>query len=344
MTPRERVLTALAHRPPDRTPRDFWAEPPTWKRLLAHLGHDDRHRALDLLGIDIRHLEAPGPAEREIGPGVFQNFWGERYVYRPTPWGPMREDMPGALSGVKDQADIERFDWPTPDALDYSTLADQCRRFENHALLYGFADIWQRPALVRGWEGMFVDMVEHPEWVHALSRKFTDFYKEDYTRAAAATGGWIDIYLLISDLGSQAGPLISPAMFRQFVAPYIREMADCIHGLGGKVLYHSCGCIRRFIPDLIELGVDILDPIQPVGPEMAPDRLKADFGDRLCFHGGLDMQRLLPHGSPDEVSAEARRYCETLGSDGGYILGPAHLFQPDVPPENILAVYEGAGG
>lgn len=340
MTPRERVLTALAHRQPDRTPRDFWAEPPTWKRLLAHLGHDDRQRALDLMEIDIRHLDAPGPAEREISPGVFQNFWGERYVYRSTPWGPMREDMPGALSGVKDQADIERFAWPTPDALDYSTLADQCRRLENHALLYGFADIWQRPALVRGWEGMFVDMVEHPEWVHALSRKFTDFYKEDYTRAAAATGGRIDLYLLISDLGSQTGPLISPAMFRQFVAPYIREMADCIHGLGGKVLYHSCGCIRRFIPELIELGVDILDPIQPVGPEMAPERLKADFGERLCFHGGIDMQRLLPHGTPDEVRAGARRYCDVLGRDGGYILGPAHLFQPDVPPENILAVYD----
>lgn len=340
MTPRERVLTALAHRQPDRTPRDFWAEPPTWKRLLAHLGHDNRQRALDQMAIDIRHLEVSGPAEREIKPGVFQNLWGERYVYRFTPWGPMREDMPGALAGVKDQADIERFEWPTPDALDYSTLADQCRRLENHALLYGFADIWQRPALVRGWEGMFVDMVENPDWVHALSRKFTAFYKEDYARAAAASGGRIDIYLLISDLGSQTGPLISPAMFRQFVAPYIREMADCIHGLGAKVLYHSCGCIRRFIPDLIELGVDILDPIQPAGPEMAPDRLKADFGDRLCFHGGIDMQRLLPHGSPDEVRAERRRYCDMLGRDGGYILGPAHLFQPDVPPENILAVYD----
>ena len=87
------------------------------------------------------------------------------------------------------------------------------------------------------------------------------------------------------------------------------------------------------------MGVDVLDPIQPIGPEMAPERLKADFGDRLCFHGGIDMQRLLPHGTPAEVRAEVRRYCESLGRDGGYILAPAHLFQPDVPPENILAVY-----
>ena len=339
MTPRERVLTALDHRTPDRTPRDFWAEPPTWRRLLAHVGHDDRDRVLDELGIDIRHLEVAGPAERELGGGLFQNFWGERYVYRQTPWGPMREDAPGALSDAGSMAALEAFDWPTPDRFDYAPLAARCRRWPTHALLYGFADIWQRPALVRGWEGMFVDMVERPGWVHFLSRRFTDFYKEDYTRAAEATAGRIDLYLLISDLGSQNGPLVSAAMFREFVAPYIREMADCIHGLGGKVLYHSCGAIGPFIPELIQLGVDVLDPIQPVRAEMSPERLKAEFGARLCFHGGIDMQHLLPRGTPDQVRAEARRYCETLGRDGGYILGPAHLFQPDVPPENILAVY-----
>lgn len=340
MTPRERMLTALSHRPPDRTPRDFWAEEPAWRRLFAHLGHNDKDRILDDLGIDIRHLELAAPPEQAVAEGLYQNFWGERYLYRQTPWGPMREDGPGALAGAETFADLERFDWPTPDQFDHALLAAQCRRWEDYALLYGFADVWQRPALVRGWEGMFVDMVERPEWAHFLSRKFTDFYTEDYTRAAEATHGRIDLYLLISDLGSQTGPLISPAMFREFVAPYLKEMADCIHGLGGKVLYHSCGSIGPFIPELIQLGVDVLDPIQPVGPAMSPERLKADFGDRLCFHGGIDMQRLLPHGTPEEVRAESRRYCETLGRGGGYILGPAHLFQPDVPPENVLAVYQ----
>lgn len=340
MTPRERVLAAIEHRQPDRTPRDFWAEPPTWNRLLAHLGHDDKDRVLDSLGVDVRHLDLAAPAERELGGGVFQNFWGERYVYRQTVWGPMREDAPGALSAARTLADLEHFDWPTTDVFDHAALAPQCRRWDSHALMYGFADIWQRPALVRGWEGMFVDMVEHPEWAHFLSRKFTDFYKEDYTRAAEATGGRIDLYLIISDVGSQNGPLISTPMFREFVAPYIKEMVDCIHGLGAKALYHSCGAIRRLIPELIELGVDVLDPIQPVGADMAPERLKAEFGDRLCFHGGIDMQRLLPHGTPEQIRAEVRRYCDVLGRDGGYILGPAHLFQPDVPPENILAVYQ----
>jgi uroporphyrinogen decarboxylase len=122
----------------------------------------------------------------------------------------------------------------------------------------------------------------------------------------------------------------------------LKEMTRLIHGLGGRALYHSCGTIWRFVPDLIECGVDVLDPIQPTCPKMQPESLKAEFGNRISFHGGIDMQELLPHGTPAQVEAEVRRYCEVLGKDGGYIMAPAHLFQPDVPPENILAVYRGA--
>jgi uroporphyrinogen decarboxylase len=294
---------------------------------------------LQRLGIDLRHLEAPGPPEQPLGNGVFQNFWGERYVYRPTPWGPMREDIKGALAQATSFADLAAFPWPSPDCFNHACLKPLADAHSAYALLYGFADVWERPALVRGWQEMFLDMATQPDWAHFLCRKFTDFYLEDYTRAAEVTCGRIDLYLLISDLGGQRGPLISPAMFAQFVAPYLKEMIDRIHQLGARVMFHSCGAIHAFIPDLLKLGVDVLDPIQPVGPTMAPERLKADFGDRLCFHGGLDMQRLLPWGTPEQVRREARRYAEVLGKGGGYILAPAHFFQPDVPPENILAVY-----
>jgi uroporphyrinogen decarboxylase len=340
MTPRERVLAAVRREQPDRTPRDFWAEPPALRRLLDYAGFPDQDRLLDALEVDVRHLETPAPPERQLGGGLFQNFWGERFVQQPTPWGPMRQDVKGALAGASSLADLEAFAWPTPDCVDYSGLPEQARRHAQHALFYGFADVWQRPALVRGWEEFFLDLVERPQWIHFLCRKFTDFYLEDYTRAAEMTHGRIDLYLLISDLAGQRGPLISTPMFREFVEPYLKEMIDRIHQLGGLAMYHSCGAVAPFIPELIRLGVDILDPLQPAGPAMQPERLKADFGCRLSFHGGIDMQDLLPRGTPAQVAAEARRYCEVLGAAGGYILAPAHLFQPDVPPENILAVYQ----
>jgi len=292
-----------------------------------------------MLGIDLRHLDAVGPPDRVLDGGVVQNFWGERYVYQESGWGLMREDLPGALAQARSLSELEAFPWPHPDQRDYSQLAAECQVHAECALVYGFADVWQRPALVRGWEGMLLDLVDHPEWVHFLGRKFTDFYLEDYQRAAEVTGGRFDLYLLISDLGSQYGPLISLPMFHRFVAPYLKEMIDRIHHLGGRVLFHCCGAIRTFIPELIRLGVDVLDPIQPTGADMQPESLQADFAGRVSFHGGIDMQHLLPRGTTVQVSAEARRYCKVLGGQGGYILGPAHRFQPDVPPENILAVY-----
>ncbi|MGL6226244.1 MAG: uroporphyrinogen decarboxylase family protein [Thermoguttaceae bacterium] len=338
MNSRERVLAAIERTTPDRTPRNFWAESPSWNRLLQYMGCSNREEVLTELDIDIRLLEVPGPDERQVQEGLYRNFWGEQYVYRMTEWGKMREDVPGALVNARTLEEIAAFHWPHPDQFDYSGLPELVQRWNDRALLYGFADIWERPALVRGLENMFVDMIEHPDWVHFLARKFTDFYKEDYTRAAEKTRGRIDLFLLISDLGCQKGPLISLKMFREFIAPYIQEMCDHIHSLDAKVLFHSCGSIRPFIPELIDLGVDVLDPIQPVG-NMVPETLKSEFGDRLCFHGGIDMQHLLTKEKPEKIWRESERYCEVLGKNGGYILAPAHLFQPDVPPENILAVY-----
>ena len=184
MTSRERVLQALAHETPDRTPRDFWAEEPAWNRLLSHQGCPDREALLHTLGIDVRHIDAIAPPERALGDGRFENFWGERYIYQQTPWGPMREDVPGALAQAQSFSELETFPWPKPDAFDHAPLQRAAQQHDEFALIYGFADVWQRPALVRGWEGMFIDMVERPDWAHFLSRRFTDFYLEDYTRAA----------------------------------------------------------------------------------------------------------------------------------------------------------------
>ena len=335
----ERTMAAINRESTDRPPFDFWAEPPTLNRLFDYVGHNDLERFLDDMNIDIRAFNAIEPQPKQLENGVFENMWGERFVYRDTGWGEMREDTYGALYNAGSLEEIKAFPFPDNNAMDYSKLREQCRiaRDKKLAVRYGFADIWQRPSLVRGLENHLADMLENPGWVHCMSRIFTDFYLEDYRRAWEISGGNIDIFLVVSDLGSQRGPLISVKMFNEFVAPYLFEMSELIHGFGAKLMFHSCGNIAAFIPSVINCGVDILNPIQPVSEEMSPESLR-QFSDKLCFHGGMDVQRLIPMGTPEEIKRVLKRYAETFKT--GYIACPAHLFQPDTPPENIIAFYK----
>ena len=339
MTGKERLHNALEYKITDRPPFDFWAEDATKNRLYAYLGHNDLNVFLDKLKVDIRETNAITPSEIQVDDEIYQNIWGERYIFRNLEYGKMREDIPGALSSAKSMNDLRAFPWPKNDDFDYSLLRAECDLAleKGCAIRYGFADVWQRPALARGLENALADLYDNPEWMHYLSSLFTDFYIEDYRRAWEVSGGNIDLFMIVSDLGTQNGPLISLRMFRDFVAPYIKRLVDVIHFMGAKAIFHSCGDISIFIPDLIEIGVDVLDPIQPVGRQMQPEAL-AKYNGSICFHGGMDVQRLLLQGTAEEIKAQAHRYFNVLGS--GYILAPTHLFQPDIPPENIIAVYE----
>ena len=341
MTGKERLYSALTNKakPLDRPPSDFWAEEVAKERLYTYLGHRDLNAILDRLDVSIRETNAITPCEKQLDNGVYQNLWGERYIYRDLEYGKMREDIPGALSEAKSFDDITSFPWPKNDDFDYSSLRAECDAIvaKDYAVRYGSADVWQRPALARGMENALADMYDNPEWMHYMSNLFTKFYIEDYRRAWEISGGQIDLFTIYSDLGMQNGPLISLQMFREFVAPYAKLLVDVIHHMGARAFFHSCGDISAFIPDLIKIGVDVLDPIQPVTRAMQPESL-AKYKGSICFHGGIDVQRLLPHGTADEIKVQAHRYFDILGP--GYILAPTHFFQPDIPPENIIAVYE----
>ena len=339
MTGIERVNATLNRGRTDRPPFDFWAEDATLNRLFKHLGHNDLEKFLDDMRVDIRAFNAEEPAFKELGGGAYENMWGERFVYRETGWGPMREDTRGALYDASGIEEIMAFDWPDNDAMNYGLLLEKClsARDKGLAVRYGFADIWQRPALVRGLENHLADMAGEPERVHYMSRVFTEFYLEEYRRAWEASRGNIDIFLIVSDVGSQRGPLISRDMFDEFVAPYLTEMTELIHGFGARAMFHSCGDIAAFIPSIIRCGADILNPVQPVGAGMTPAELKV-YTDKIRFHGGVDVQWLIPNGTVEEVRLGVRRCAEEFGA--GYFACPAHLFQPDTPAENIVAFYE----
>jgi uroporphyrinogen decarboxylase len=336
---RDRVMESINHRQPDRVPADIWAEGEVWARLVKDLGVATPDEVRKRLNIDVRYVAPICPPDVEKD-GIRQNMWGERWAKANTPWGESWEHTDGALAGATSLEQMQAFAWPTCDDIDYSTLAEQCDRYEGYALAYGNADIFERPALVRGLETMLCDTVLNPEWVDYLTQVFLDFFIEDFTRALEATKGRIDIYWALTDLGTQSGLLVGRETFDRFIAPSIRALAELAHRESVKFMFHSCGAVRGLIPELIELGVDILNPIQPAAVGMEPEALKQDFGDKLCFHGGIDIQYLLPLETADVVRIETRRCVETLCMEGGYILSPSHNLQQDIPTANILAMYD----
>ena len=339
LTGKERILAAFERREADRPPYDFWAEEVTINRLGEYLGYHDINRFLKEMDVDVRSFQSVEPPFKRLQSGFYENIWGERFTYRETGWGPMREDTYGALNEAQSMDDIVNHPWPSNDIMNFGHLKRQfeAARAGGYAIRYGYGDIWQRALNVRGMENHLLDMIVHPEWVHYMSRKLTDFYLRDYSRAWEISGGNIDFFFICSDIGTQNGPLISIPMFKEFLAPYIREIADLVHGFGSKLLYHTCGDVSAFIPAIIACDIDILNPLQPAGPGMRPEALR-QWADRLVFHGGIDVQHLLPFKAPGEIQDTVRRYANTLGP--GYIVASTHFFQPDTPPENIVAMYQ----
>jgi uroporphyrinogen decarboxylase len=342
MTSRERVLTAMGRRRPDRTPADYKAEPEVNRYMMEDLGLEDYEDLLLRLEIDVRRLEPRyvGPPFRTFEDGVFEDYWGIRSKHLQAASGSYDMHVWTPLWDARTVEDLARHAWPTPDIFDYSVMPEQVRRSGGFAVMYEGADLFTRPCILRNMENVLVDMVERPEMAHYLFGKFTDFYVEDITRALEATGGAFDLYCEWSDYGTQRAPLISGIMFRDFIAPYLKRLIDVCHAGGLKFMAHSCGAIRPLIPDLIGLGIDVLDPIQVTAAGMDPAGLKRDFGGQIAFHGGVSTQTTLPFGTPEDVRQAVRGRIATLGDGGGYILAPSHDISADTPPANILAMYD----
>jgi len=337
MDSRERVLRAIHGEAVDRVPSNFRAEVVTQNKLKRFTSQTV-DEFCDAYDVDIRAIDGIPPAEKQMD-GFYQNFWGERYVYYDTEFGKVREDLDGALYEAEEIEDIEAFPWPDNDGMAYDHLPALCDRYAGRAILYGSGDIWQRPGLVRGMENFMIDMVVNPEFCHYMSRKYTDFYIEDYRRAQEKCGGRIDIFQIFSDLGTQRAPLISGAMLDEFVVPYLKEIADAVHEMEAHLFFHTCGMVEPFIDQLAAAGVDILDPLQPCCEEMQPENLQAKHAGKLAFHGGIDVQGVLVNGSPEDVRKTVARYRNAFG-ERGYICCPSHLFQIDTPVENMQALYE----
>jgi uroporphyrinogen decarboxylase len=193
-------------------------------------------------------------------------------------------------------------------------------------------------------DAFLVDLADKPDFACGLMDRIADYLLEKAERVLEQSGGRYLMFEYNDDVATQQGLIISPAMWRRHIKPRIARFCGLFQSYGTKVRYHCCGSCYEVIPDLIEIGVDVLNPIQPRAAKMDPFKLKSEFGNDICLHGGVDIQQLLPYDSAGRVYEHVCRLIEVVGRDGGYMLGAGHRIQVDTPAENILAMVEAATG
>jgi uroporphyrinogen decarboxylase len=346
VTPWERVETTLAHRQPDRVPFDFWAVPEVWDRLCAALDAGPEE-LLSLLGVDCRMVTVPyvGSRARYLPDGTFVDAWGTHRRQVANEFGTYDEYASHPLAGAETISDVQQWAWASPDEWDVSGVREQCEHLNGEVryhLRYEVGGIFEWSWALRGFERFLLDLVEKPEVACAIMDRFTDIYIENAVRVIEAAGGMLDMVYTYDDVGMQNGLLLSPRMWRRYILPRHQRLNAAIRRARYpvKIMYHSCGAVYPLIGAFAdEMGIDVLNPLQPRAAGMDMARIKAEFGDRLTFHGGIDIQQTLPRGTPEQVRAEVRGRCRVLGHNGGYICTSAHYIQADTPLENIIAMY-----
>ena len=327
-------------------------------RLKEHLGVEsdrDLHRALrldifDMRGFDYKGAIAPGfigPPELNLPPDwqgdlfkvfnyhekITENEFGPAYAMGDPCFG--ADDYPTLK-------ELEEFPWPEAGWFDFSNIRPRIEEWaDEFAIMASGASVFQHPTLFRGIEQMLIEMAAEPKLTGFILDKVTDFYRDYFGCIFEEAGDLIDIFRLADDIGGQSGLIVSTGMLETFLGERVRKCAALAHKYDIKLLFHSDGNILDAIPSLISWGVDIIDPVQPEVPEMNHGNLKREFGGDVCFSGGVGAQEILPRGTVGDVVVETRRAIDQLGAGGGYILSPGHpSLQLDVPPENIVAMFE----
>ena len=343
MSSRERMLAAINHEPLDRIPTDIWAIPEVGAALMSHFNCDweEVNAKLHVDGFAGTGPDFVGPPPPE---GSDDYLWGT--IHRSVDYGTgtYHEQVGAPFDSAQSIDDLDKFRWPQADWFDFSKVRERAVAGHSQKLVQaGYMAPFFDHNNLRGLEQSFMDPLEDPEFTHEFLRRVMKFRFDYHRRLFEAADGFIDVAQVTDDLGSQTGPLMSLEIYREFYKPYHKQAIELCREFGIRVFHHDDGSCRQFLPDLIELGIEILNPVQWNCPGMDTDGLKRDFGKKICFHGGIENQGILPFGTPEDVRAEVRHCIDSLACDGtGYILAPCHNMQPVTPIENILALYDEA--
>lgn len=344
MTSKERVRKAVNHQQPDKVPASLFGVDSAMENIMNYYGFNNIEQVYKKFDIDIRgvfpeYLGSELQSYYEDGVKVQEDYWGfkSKQFWTGKEYNSLTVYHP--LDEFETVKELENYRWPSPDNFDYEAIKRQCDKHKDMALFMGHEGPFQMACFMRSMDKLFMDMALNPEFAHKIFDRMIEFTLELYERQFIAADGQIDILTASDDYGTQISMLFSVDMWEEYFKENTKKLVNLAHKYGAFYMQHSCGAIRPIIPELIECGVDILDPIQKVSG-MEPEGLKRDFGDRLTFHGGIDTQGILPFGTQDDVMKETKHFIDTLNINGGYILMASQGFEGDVPVENIEAMYK----
>lgn len=365
---RERVAAALNHQEPDRVPCDMTIAPPAYQELCDYMGYkfepywwDDCNHAfpsvevLEKLDIDVMHFPAYCfvPKDFRIEDDEFRDQWGllRRKIWdTPTDFMYIFADAP--LADIQSVEEVYEYNWPKPEDLydpeQAVPLVKSLYEETDFALTCQFGGhLFEMGQFLLGFQQYLEFLYTEPEIVDAIMEKTMEIQMQVETNVMKTIGKYLTyVRLCGEDVGTQAGPMISPSYYCEVVKPkHAREWAHVkneFHKVNpdGKLSIHTCGGVLPFIPHFIEAGTDILNPIQPTARTMDTEVIGREFGDRLCFHGGVDSVQVLNTGTKEEVRNEVRKRIHDLAPGGGYICAPSHNIQGGVPMENVITMYE----
>lgn len=351
MNARQRVLALLDRRPVDRLPVDIWCVPEVLADLRAHFGVDDELELYRRMGVDKIVWVGPkyaGPLRPPSAPGEIVDHWGVgTRTIRAADRSTYQENCTAPLQTFSTVADLHAYPWwPDPDRYDYASGIAAVRRAHAGFVTLGpWVSLFEVYCAMRGLEDALMDVLTDRDFVCAALDRIETSQTEMLRRWLEAAQGCVDLVFVSDDLGGQTGLLISLEVWDALLKERLERWCRLAHSYGARVFYHSDGAIAPIIPRLLAAGVDVLNPIQHVCPGMNCATLKDRFGDRVVFHGGVDNQKVLPFGTPDDVRSETRHCLETLGRDStGYICCSCHNIQGGTPVANILAMIETATG
>jgi len=347
MNSKERVRTSFSHQEPDRVPVNYSAIPGIDQRLKAHFGLSaaDDEGLLEVLGVDFRGINPPyiGPQLHPDVPDRRVDIWGihTRWVEHGHGGGYWDFcDFPLKHATLEE---VKAWKMPSPDDFDYSLVPALCEKYQDYCIYTGgggTCDIMNSTTMIRSMEQTLVDLIEdNPVGLTYIDRRL-EIQLEIVKRTLEAARGKIDMLWLGEDLGSQRGPLISMDLFRKHIRPRHQKFIDLAKQYNLMVIFHSCGSSSWAFDELIEMGVDIVDTLQPEAKNMSPEYLKRRFGEKLSFHGCISTAGVIAHGTVDDTIKNVRETLDIMMPGGGFAIAPTHMLQDNTPTENVVAMYE----